>query len=459
MDSTTRNADAPTRLRRLLDGELICPGEPGYDEHRRVWNGMIDKRPAMIARCASVTDVVNTVTFAREESLMLAVRGGGHSFAGFSSCDDGVVLDLGHLDTVDVDPENRLARAGGGVTWRMFDAATNVHGLATTGGLISTTGIAGLTLGGGIGWLQRKCGLSCDNLLSVEMVTASGEVVRADSGQNPELFWGVRGGGGNFGVVTQFEFRLHPVSEVLGGLMLFPLERAAEVIHAYREFVRDCPDELTTWLSVITAPAADFIPTDLQGRPSLAVLACHCGDLADGEAAVRPLRDLSPAVDLIEPTPYPDLQSMFDEDYPPGVRCYLRAGFVCGLTDTLIDTIIEHTSAMPSAASSFDFHHMGGAVAQVSADATAFGDRSSEFCFNIVGVWDDPEADDRNRDWVRGFASALTPFATGGVYVNFTADLDRAQLAYSDSKYTRLQALKRQYDPANLFRLNQNIKP
>jgi FAD/FMN-containing dehydrogenase len=286
---------------------------------------MIDKRPAMIARCASVTDVVNTVAFAREEALVLAVRGGGHSFAGFSSCDDGVVLDLSHLDTVEVDPENRLARAGGGVTWGIFDAATHAHGLATTGGLISTTGVAGLTLGGGIGWLQRKCGLSCDNLLSVEMVTASGEVVRANSGQNQELFWGLRGGGGNFGVVTEFEFRLHPVSTVLGGLMLFPAERAAEVMRAYRDYLRDCPDELTTWLSVITAPAADFVPTDLQGRPSLAVLACHCGAPDDREAAIRPLRDLSPAVDLIEPIPYPDLQSMLDEDLPPGVRCYLRA--------------------------------------------------------------------------------------------------------------------------------------
>jgi hypothetical protein len=241
--------------------------------------------------------------------------------------------------------------------------------------------------------------------------------------------------------------------------MLFPAERAGKVMRAYRDYLRDCPDELTTWLSVITAPAADFVPTDLQGRPSLAVLACHCGAPDDREAAIRPLRDLSPAVDLIEPIPYPDLQSMLDEDLPPGVRCYLRAGFTPGLTDALIDTIVEHTSAMPSAASTFDFHHMGGAVARVSDDATAFGDRSSDFCFNIVGVWNDPQEDDVNRDWVRRFASALTPFATGGVYVNFTADADRVRAAYSDHKYKRLQALKRQYDPGNLFRLNQNITP
>jgi FAD/FMN-containing dehydrogenase len=459
MSSTTHRENATDRLRRSLHGELICPADAGYEEHRRVWNGMIDKRPAMIARCASVTDVVNTVTFAREEGVVLAVRGGGHSFAGFSTCDDGLVLDLSGLNTVDVDPQNRRARAGGGVTWATFDAAAHVHGLATTGGLISTTGIAGLTLGGGIGWLQRKCGLSCDNLLAVEMVTAAGEVVHADSGHNPELFWGLRGGGGNFGVVTEFEFRLHPVSTVLGGLMLFPHQRAAEVMRAYRDYVRDCPDELTTWLSAITAPAADFVPADLQGKPSLAVLACHCGDPDDAEAAITPLRDLRPAVDLIEPMPYPDLQSMLDEDLPPGVRCYLRAGFTPGLTDGLIETIVEHTAAMPSAASTFDFHHMGGAVARVPDDATAFGDRSSDYCFNIVGVWDDPQADEVNHGWVRGFASALTPFATGGVYVNFTADADRVRAAYSDQKYARLHALKRQYDPTNLFRLNQNIKP
>jgi FAD/FMN-containing dehydrogenase len=459
MTSTTHGQGTTAQLQGLLEGELIRPGEDGYEEHRRVWNGMIDKRPALIARCATVADVVHSVNFAREEGLLLAVRGGGHSFAGFSTCDGGLVLDLSLMNTVEVDPGRRLARAGGGVTWADFDAATHVHGLASTGGLISTTGIAGLTLGGGIGWLQRKCGLACDNLLSAELVTASGEVVRASAGENPELFWALRGGGGNFGVVTTFEFRLHPVSRVLGGLMLFPHERAAEVMRFYREYVHDCPDELTTWLSVITAPAAEFIPADLQGKSSLAVLACHCGSLQDAEPAIQPLRDVGPAVDLIESMPYPALQSMLDEDLPPGVRCYLKSGYVAELTDTVIDTIVEHTQTMPSASSTFDCHHMGGAVARVPDDGTAFGDRRSAYCFNVVGVWKDPVDDTVNREWVRAFASALEPFGTGGVYVNFAADPDRVRAAYSDNKYERLRAVKREYDPTNLFQLNQNVVP
>ena len=286
-------------------GQVIGPGDDGYEEHRRVWNGMIDKHPALIARCRSRDDVVRAVNFARDRGLLLAVRGGGHSFAGFSTCDGGVVLDLSNMQAVVVNADRQVARAEGGVTWGVFDAATHAHGLASTGGLISTTGIAGLTLGGGIGWLQRKYGLACDNLLLVELVTASGEIIRASEAENRELFWGLRGGGGNFGVVTSFEFRLHTVSSVVGGLLLFPAGRAAEVMRFYRDYVRSCPDELTTWLSAITAPAADFVPEDLHGKAALAVLACHCGDPADAERALRPLRALGPAADLIESMPYP----------------------------------------------------------------------------------------------------------------------------------------------------------
>jgi FAD/FMN-containing dehydrogenase len=459
MTLTTHNEGATERLQGVLAGELIRPGEAGYEEHRLVWNGMIDKRPALIARCASVADVVHAVNFAREEGVILSVRGGGHSFAGFSTCDGGLVLDLSLMNTVEVDPERRRARVGGGATWSVFDAATHAHGLATTGGLISTTGVAGLTLGGGIGWLQRKCGLACDNLLSVELVTASGDVVRASAGENPELLWALRGGGGNFGVVTTFEFRLHPVSTVLGGLMLFPHDRAAEVMRFYRDYLGDCPDELTTWLSVITAPAAEFIPSDLQGNPSLAVLACHCGVPEDAEPAIQPLRDLGPAVDLIDSMPYPALQSMLDEDLPPGVRCYLKSGYLADLTDTVIDTVVEHTKVMPSAASTLDVHHMGGALGRIPDDATAFGDRRSAYCFNVVGVWKDPVDDATNGDWVKAFAAALEPLGTGGIYVNFAADPDRVRVAYSEAKYERLRAVKREYDPTNLFRLNQNVAP
>ncbi len=459
MEATTHGTGPIDSLKRWLQGELILPGEDRYEEHRRVWNGMIDKRPAAIARCDSRADVIATVNVARSNGLLLAVRGGGHSFAGFSTCDGGMVLDLSPMNAVEVDPDGQLARAGGGVTWGTFDAATHVHGLATTGGLISTTGIAGLTLGGGIGWLQRKYGLACDNLLSIELVTASGKAVRASADENPELFWGLRGGGGNFGVVTEFEFRLHPVSAVVGGLLLYPLERAPEVMRFYRQWLRDCPDELTTWLSAITAPAADFVPAELQGKPALAVLACHCGDLEDAGQAIAPLRDLDPAADLISSMPYPELQTMFDADLPPGIRCYQKAGYVAELSDPLIETIVEHASKAPSPSSTFDFHDMGGALSRVPDDASSFGDRQSPFCFNIVGVWKEPEADRVNREWVRKFAAGLEPFSTGGVYVNFTADADRVRAAYSAKKYERLRALKREHDPKNLFRLNQNIAP
>ena len=458
MSSTQLRPDDVARLADRFGGELIGPGEGGYDEHRQVWNGMVNKHPALIARCRSTNDIIAGVNFARDQGLLLAVRGGGHSFAGFSTCDDGLVLDLSPMHAVEVDPDRRVARADGGVTWSVFDAATHTYGLASTGGLISTTGIAGLTLGGGIGWLQRKCGLACDNLLSVELVSADGELVRASEAENSELFWGLRGGGGNFGVVTSFEFRLHPVETVLGGLMLFETDRIGEVMHFYRGWVRDCRDELTTWLSAITAPAADFVPEDLQGHTSLAVLVCHCGEPDQAERDLQALRDLGPFADLIESMPYPALQSMLDEDLPPGVRCYLKAGYAAELTDALIDVIVEHTAAIPSPASTFDFHHMGGAVARVPDDATAFGDRRSAFCYNVVGVWHDHEHDDLNRSWVSDFAAALEPLGTGGVYVNFTAEPGSVNAAYGDRKYAGLQALKRRYDPNNLFRLNLNIR-
>jgi FAD/FMN-containing dehydrogenase len=459
MTATELRPQDISELAVRFSGQLVSPGDEHYDEHRHVWNGMINKRPALIARCQTVSDVVAAVNFARNRDVSLAVRGGGHSFAGFSTCDGGLVVDLSPMQAVEVDPDRGVARAQGGVTWGVLDAATHAYGLASTGGLISTTGIAGLTLGGGIGWLQRKCGLACDNLLSVEMVTAAGEVIRASEAENAELFWGLRGGGGNFGVVTTFEFRLHPISTVVGGLLLFRLDRAAEIMRSYREYVHGCADELTTWLSAITAPPADFVPENLRGEAALAVLACHCGDPDAADQELRPLRDLRPDVDLIEPLPYPALQSMFDEDLPPGVRCYLKAGYNAELTDSMIDIIVERTAAKPSPASTFDFHHMGGAVARVTDDATAFGDRRSPFCFNIVGVWDDPGDDDANRDWVRQFSSALAPFDTGGVYVNFTADPGAEHAAYGEKKYARLKALKAEYDPANLFKLNQNITP
>ncbi len=458
-DIVDLTSGAGERLRRALRGELVVPGTDAYHEHRQVWNGCIDRSPALIARCRSTEDVVAAVDFAREGGLLVAVRGGGHSFAGFSTCDGGLVIDLSPMDRVEVNAQARFARAEGGATWHAFDAATHAEGLATTGGLISTTGVAGLTLGGGIGWLMRKHGLACDNLLGVEMVTADGDVIRADAGENPELFWGVRGGGGNFGIVTAFEFRLHPVTTVVGGLVLFPGSRTPEILRFYRDYVRRLPDQFTTMLSAITAPRADFVPEDLRGLPALALAGCHCGDPDQAELAIEPLRDLGPAVDMLAPIPYPELQSMLDEDVPHGIHCYLKAGYIGTLGDAAIDVIAEHTRPMSSPASTFDLHHMGGAVSRVSDDDTAYGDRRSEFCFNVVGLWNDPADADIHRAWVRDFASALEPLGTGGVYVNFTADADRVLAAYGDGKYDRLRSLKRRYDPTNLFRLNQNVQP
>lgn len=446
-------------LRRGFRGKLITAADEAYEQARKVWNGQIDRSPALIASCTNIDDVFAALRFAREEGLAVAVRGGGHSFAGFSTCDGGVVIDLSPMRAVTVDSDAKTAYAEGGVTWGIFDAATHAYGLASTGGLMSTTGIAGLTLGGGIGWLNRKYGLACDNLLRVEMLTAGGELVRASAGENPELFWALRGGGGNFGIVTSFEYRLHPVSTVIGGLMLFREEQTPDVLRFYRDYVTQCPDELTTMLSAITGPPVDFVPADMQGRPSMAFAGCHCGDPSDAERALRPLRDFGPAVDLFEPMPYPVMQGMFDDDLPHGIRCYQKAGYLPDLSDGAIEVISEHTRPLSSPNSTFDFHHMGGAIGRVADDATAFGDRRSPFCFNIVGLWNEATQDDVHTTYVRDFAAALEPFGSGGVYVNFTTDADRVRAAYDDAKCARLQAVKRQYDPENLFRLNQNIQP
>ncbi len=446
-------------LRASFHGALVRPGDDDYDAARRIWNGMIDRKPALIARCAATADVSNAINFARTHHLLVSVRGGGHSFAGFSTCDNGLVIDLSLMNRIEVNPEARVARVEGGVTWGAFDAATHAHGLATTGGLMSTTGIAGLTLGGGIGWLMRKYGLACDNLLGVELVTAQGEVIQANSSENQELLWGLRGGGGNFGIATTFWFRLHPVSTVTGGLMLFPGTRTPEILRFYSEYVRDLPDDFTTMLSAITAPDADFVPLDLRARPAMALAGGHCGDPDEAEHLIKPLRDLGPALDIFGPMPYPQLQMLFDEGLPYGIRCYLKSGYLPSLSEAAIDCIAAHTRPMSSAASTFDFHHMGGAVSRVPDDATAFGDRQSAFCFNIVGLWNEAAEDELHKTWVREFASALEPFGTGGVYVNFTADADRVRAAYGDEKYQRLQRLKQHYDPTNLFHLNQNIKP
>jgi len=442
-------------------GVALAAGDDGYDEARALWNGSFDKRPAVIARCRTADDVVSVVGFARESGLPLAIRSGGHSLAGLSSCDDGIMLDLSLMRDVVVDPDARTAHVQAGATWADFDAATQAHGLASTGGLISHTGVAGLTLGGGIGWLMRKFGLAADNLIGAELVTASGETVRANSSEQPELLWGLRGGGGNFGVVTSFEFRLHPVGIVVGGLMGFPLDRGRDALQRYRTWAAEVPDEFTTIAAVITAPPAPFIPPDLIGQKVVGLAGCWCGEPGAGEATLAPLRALGPAFDVFGPMPYPALQGMLDEGAPHGIRSYTRSGYLADLSDGAIEAALEHGANMRSPFSQLHLHHMGGAVARVGEEDTAFGNRRAAYAYNVNTMWMDPLEDAMQEASNREFSSALAPFSTGGVYVNFLGNEGEARIraAYGDTKFQRLAELKRRFDPSNLFRLNQNIPP
>ncbi|HEX2850691.1 MAG TPA: FAD-binding protein [Acidimicrobiales bacterium] len=455
-------------LRDILDGlrstgaQVIAPGDDLYDGARRVWNGCIDRRPLAIIRCHGGGDVAAVVRCAAAAGVELAVRGGGHSLPGFSTSEGGIVLDLSPLGTVEVDPARRSAWAGGGATWATYDAATHVHGLASTGGLVSTTGIGGLTLGGGIGWLTRAHGLACDNLFSAEIVTADGEVLTVTADSDAELLWGLRGGGGNFGVVTRFGFRLHPVDTVTGGMMIFPAERAEEIAGFYREWAHTASRDFTTMLVWLTSPPADFVPDGLRERPAIAVVGCHVGTLDEADAELAPLRRLAPVADLYEAQPYPQLQTFFDADLPAGGRYYFKGGFLPALSDGALSTINRFMHDKPSTWCELDMHHMGGAVRDVADADTAFADRQADFTYNIIAIWDDPSLDAVHREWTRAFADALAGFGSGTAYVNFLSDgseTDTVRAAYGADRYDRLVALKRRMDPTNLFRLNQNIRP
>ncbi|MEP6753524.1 MAG: FAD-binding oxidoreductase [Candidatus Dormiibacterota bacterium] len=441
---------------------VILPEHPDYKTARLVWNACFDKRPAAIVRCQNTAQVADTVRFARKAGLLLSIRGGGHSLPGFSTNDGGIVLDLSPMREVRVDTDARTATAQGGCTWADYDAATQQHGLASTGGMLSGTGIGGLTLGGGIGWLTRQCGLACDNLLGAEVVTASGEVVWASASEEPDLFWGLRGGGGNFGVVTSFEFRLHPVQQIHGGFLVFPFDRAHEVCRAYREFVVELPDELTTLLSFANAPVDDSFPAELRGQPALFIGGCDLGSPPAAEERLRPLRKLGPAADFYPMTSYTDLQKAFDAEYPAGQRHYFKGGMVAQFTDELIEAIIEHIRVRPSQMSGLDWHHMGGACARVPTESTAFPDRSSAFIYNVLGNWIVGAEDEANRDWARRFALDLERLGGSASYVNFLSEPvagTRPRAVYGGPKHERLTDVKRRYDPSNLFRLNQNITP
>jgi FAD/FMN-containing dehydrogenase len=444
-------------------GPVIRPGDAAYDEARRVWNGAIDRRPALIARCADAGDVARTIALARDSGLPLAVRGGGHNVAGFGTCDGGIVLDLASLNAVTVDPAARTARVGGGARWAEVDAATQAHGLATTGGLVSTTGVAGLTLGGGIGWLMRRHGLTIDNLESVEMVLADGARVTASASSNPELFWGVRGGGGNFGVVTEFTFRLHPAGPtVYGGALFHPASWARDLLRFYRDWVPTLPDELTTVFAFLTAPPEPFIPDGLKGAPAVAIILCHAGPPEQGARLVAPLRGFaSPPADVVGPIPYVALQGMFDAGAPKGIHSYWKTEYARGLDDGLIDALVAQAGRMVAPFSMLHVHHIGGAVGRVAADATAFGRRDFPFVLNCLGLWMEPAQTDAQIAWVRETARAVRPYAAGRQYLYFLADVGEAgvRAAYGDAAYERLARLKARVDPANLFRLNQNIRP
>jgi FAD/FMN-containing dehydrogenase len=449
-------------LRTRFRGALLRPGEEGYDEARRVWNGEIDRRPALIARCAGSDDVVEAIRFARERDLVVSVRGGGHAVAGHAVCDDGVMIDLSLMKAVSVDPSARTARAAGGLLWNELDRATQRFGLATTGGVISHTGIGGLTLGGGLGHLMRKHGLTVDNLLGVELVTATGERVRADEDNEPELFWGLRGGGGNFGIATAFEYRLHPVGPiVLGGPMFWPFEDAAKVLRFVHEFAPEAPDELGIAVAMMRAGPLPFIPPEQIGRPVLGLVLVWAGDVADGERAIAPLRAIGrPIADVVRPVPYVAIQSMLDGGAPHGRHYYWKSHRLSGLSDGVIDAFLESLETISSPFSQISGWAMGGAVSRVDPGATAVGEREVGIDISLAAAWEpgDPDAEG-HKDWSRAGFEALRPHSTG-IYANFISDegADGVEAAYGE-RLERLSALKGAWDPDNVFRMNANIRP
>jgi len=454
---------AMSELGASFAGELVSPDDAAYDLRRAVWNGSIDRHPALIARCTSASDVSAAVTFARRTDLPLAIKGGGHSFPGQSVCDDGVVVDLGEMKGIDVDPQARTATAEAGVLLGELDRETQAHGLAVPAGIVTHTGLAGLTLGGGIGWLQRKYGLTIDQLLSVDLITAEGELVKASETENADLFWGVRGGGGNFGVVTKFEFRLNPLGpDVVAGPVFWPIEESPDVLRFYRDWIAAAPNDLMTIVMHRKAPPLPFIPSELHGKPVVAVVCCYAGSVEEGEEVIAPLKAFgSPVLDLCEPKPFLEHQSMFDPSYPHGQWYYMRACDVGELTDEVIDITVEHAMRIRSPLTAFPIWQMGGAVSRVGEDETAFSGRGAGHTFNITAATAGQDGFDEEREWVRDFWSALEPHHTSGVYVNFLMNEgeDRVREAYGTKKYDRLKKLKRRYDPDNLFRLNQNIPP
>ncbi len=447
-------------LKTKLRGELIQPGDSKYEDARNVYNGMIDRRPRYIARCVDVADVLAAVNFARENGVLLAVRGGGHNGGGLGTCDDGLVIDLSSMRGVRVDPRARTAVVQGGCTWGDVDHATHAFGLATPSGIISTTGVGGLTLGGGIGHLTRKFGLSIDNLLSVDMVLANGTFATANKQDNADLFWAVRGGGGNFGVVTAFQFQLHAVNTIVGGPTLWHLDRTAEVMKWYRDFIRSAQEELNGFFAFVTVPPVAPFPEALHGKKMCGVVWCFVGEEARADKVFKPVRDLNAALYGIHSMPFPMLQSAFDGLYPKGLQWYWRADFVNEISDAAIAEHAKFAAALPTPHSTMHLYPVNGAVHRVGKKDTAFSYRESNWSQVIVGVDPDPANNDRIIPWTKNYWEALHPYSAGGAYVNFMMEegQERVQASYRDN-YDGLAAAKRKYDPSNLFKVNQNIRP
>jgi FAD/FMN-containing dehydrogenase len=460
--SATISRDAETLLRRRFRGTIAAPGEDGYDAARTIWNAMIDRRPALAARCIDATDVVEAVKLARDQSLLTSVRGGGHNIAGSAVCDGGLLIDLSLMKSVRVDPVSCTARVEPGATLADFDAEAQAFGLATPLGINSTTGVAGLTLGGGFGWTTRKFGLTIDNLLSADVVTADGKLMRASESENEDLFWALRGGGGNFGIVTAFEFKLHRHGpEVLSGLIVHPLENATELLRGFRRVANDAPDELTVWTVMRKAPPLPFLPEEWRGKDVLIFAACYSGDIEYGEEAVKPLRALgTPIVDVISPHAFVAWQKAFDPLLTEGARNYWKSHDFVDLSDGAIDVILDAVRKLPGPECEVFIAHLGGAMARVSATATAWPSRDAHFIMNAHTRWRDAAEDSAFIAWARRLFEAARPFASGGVYVNFMPDdeHDRIESAYG-ANYRRLAEIKRRFDPDNLFRMNQNIRP
>ncbi|MFW9768155.1 MAG: FAD-binding oxidoreductase [Candidatus Thorarchaeota archaeon] len=463
-DETFLTEEAVESLKGQIRGDVLLPSDDDYEQARKIWNGMIDKHPALIVRCTGPADVIDAVKFAREHSILVSVRGGGHNVAGNALVDNGMVIDLSKMKGIHVNPKSRIVRAQAGATLGDLDRETQVFGLAVPSGIVTTTGIAGLTLGGGFGYLARKHGLSIDNLISVDMVTAEGEFLTASKKENEDLFWGLRGGGGNFGIVTSFEYKLQEVGPmVLGGMLLHSMEDATEFLRFYRDFIADAPDDLCVVPLLRLAPPAPFLPEEVHGKPVVGVIVLYAGSIEKGEKLIEPLREYgTPLVDGIGLKPFRMLQSMLDTSARPGLNYYVKSEFLPPLSDDVIDTLVEHASKITSPQAVIAGFHLGGAISRIDEDATAYSHRDASYSLILNTAWIDPNESEKHIQWTREFWQALQPYSIGGAYVNFQSrdeGEDRVKDTYGTAKFEKLSKLKRKYDPLNFFRINQNITP